>query len=197
LYLFAWRYLHVIKNKTNYFPRDEINSLSPNPEVASLMSFAFEDITDYKTVDQWVALAENIYARPAGPAIVETVKSLHPDNGHPRILITEESVSRLKQKIKEDPLYQQWFADVKKEADQILILPCVDEPKRHELQNRQIVMAVREKALELAFVAYQNPRQRAPYQNYKISKAGRFFGSGNSIWIRLDKGNATSFSVHL
>ncbi len=233
-------YLSVIacvqkSNKTTYFPRIEINSIAPNPEVASLMSYSFEEITNYKTVDQWGQVAENIYSRPEGPAVVDAVKSLHPAQGHPRILITEESISRLKQKLKEDPLYQKWFEDVKKEADQILTLPCVDEPKRHELQNRllplglvyklsgekkygdrawkeletytyfdhwnpttqfldiayitkgfaigfdwfynhlskkqkqQIIMAVREKALELAMVAYQNPEQRTPYQNHKIT----------------------------
>ena len=220
---------------TDYFPRAELNPLAPNPDMAKLMNFSFEETTPFKTVDQWVYMAENIYSRPKGFVVVGDVINRHPANGHPRILITPGVVKELQEKLEEDELYQKWFADVITEADEILNLPCVDKPRRHELQNRlmplglvyqltgeikyaerawqeletyvnfdhwnpttqfldiayitkgfaigfdwfyqflnekqklQIVNAVKEKALELAMVAYQNPTQRTPYQNNKIT----------------------------
>jgi len=127
---------------TPYFPRAEINSLAPNPNIAQLMNFSFEKAAPYQTVDQWELMAENTFARPKGSVVVGDVINRHPANGHPRILLDPPMINELKEKLIEDALYQSWFTDVEKEADHILDLSCVDTPLRHELQNRLLPLGL-------------------------------------------------------
>ena len=117
-------------------------SLGPNPELAKLLSSSFDETTPYKTIDQWAYMAENIFTRPEGSVVVNDVKLKHPNNSHPRILLTKESLATLKQQIKNDSLYKQWFNDVLEEANNILLIDCVDKPKRHELQNRLLPLGL-------------------------------------------------------
>jgi len=122
--------------KATFGPRGEINDLAPNSTIETLLSFSFEDITPYKRGDKWAYMAENVFSRPSGPAIVADVKAKHPNRSHPRILATQADFDRINENIKSDPLYKKWFAEVKASADQILTEPPFHKANRHVLQRR-------------------------------------------------------------
>ncbi|MBQ4528415.1 MAG: discoidin domain-containing protein [Clostridia bacterium] len=77
------------------------------------------------------------YTRPGGEEVIASLVKKHPDNSHPRILATKESIENVKNLINTDSFARECFIALEKEADDILTKKLVS----YELSGGQMVSA--------------------------------------------------------
>lgn len=90
---------------------------------ANAQRFSCDEFINRRVLYQ--AMRPLIYARPSAETILADVTNRYPDNGHPRLLVTDERIARLRELQKSDENVQSWMQSLLAEADAMLTLPLL------------------------------------------------------------------------
>ncbi|MBE7051865.1 MAG: DUF4962 domain-containing protein [Ruminococcaceae bacterium] len=112
-------------------------------------SFNLSNKKDKKILD--AALKPMLFETPTAAEIVDTLKSNHPDNSHPRIMVTPESILQIKEKIANDATTAKWYASFLANCDANYLN---SDFLKYELQGVRLLVVSRkvlEKVSNLSF----------------------------------------------
>lgn len=115
---------------------------------------------------------------PTASEIVQTLKSIHPDKGHPRILATADDFASIKQNITTDTFANQIYQQVKTQANAVLSKPLPAYSSSLLSTSRSVLADIR----TLGMVAQiEDGSDKAPYVNkaWSILQAAGNFANWN------------------
>ncbi len=97
-------------------------------------------------------MCDTIYERPAGGRIIADMMEKHPGKGHPRILLTQDTMGALRRNVEENPFMAEKWQVVKARADAYL----EQEPWRYiKMRHRLTVHEKVQEAMMCLSMAYQ------------------------------------------
>jgi hypothetical protein len=93
---------------------------APNPDYVGADQFAYTAADGLGGTDTAIV---RLYAAPTADDIIGELKAANPDNRHPRLIATADDFARIRSLLTSDENVARWFAQVKREADDLLPLP--------------------------------------------------------------------------
>ena len=99
----------------------------------------FDPVEDKMLVNELIG--NLIYERPSGTQVIDDIKAKHPNNQHPRVLVTQDRFDELKGLVQTDETMASWLEALKKEAEQMMDSP--PEPYRQVYGDGNLVNYVR------------------------------------------------------